>query len=119
MAPTLWELPSPESTFASFGHPYDRTHYYRAHTVQQSGFCEEHRAGKRNRYEVVLRWNGNYFFFVPAQIRSELYRHAQNGWNRDKNGPRELCIPISVVSAYSSHHLLRDSGTGRRLPDVL
>lgn len=64
-------------------------------------------------------WSRNEFFSVPAQLCSALHPHAPDGWHKDNEGPRELCVPIPVVFAYFSHHLLRDSGSGRRLRDIL
>lgn len=58
-------------------------------------------------------------FLVPAQLRSVLQRNAPDGWHKGNEGPRELCVSAPVVSAYFSHHFLRNSGSGWRPRDIL
>lgn len=42
-----------------------------------------------------------------------------DGCLKENEGSRDLCIFYSVVLAYFCHHLSRESGTDRRLPDIL
>lgn len=105
-------------SFVPLARPYDQTHFFQARMHWGDRVLAELYIRGRNQYGLSHCPNSNEFFFVPAQVRSALYPHAPDGWHKSNKGPRELCIPTPVVFRYFSHHLLRDSGSGRRLRDI-
>lgn len=109
---------SPGSSFVYFAHPYDQIHIFRARANCEDRVFVEHLIRRRNHYGFMHCWHENKFFSVPAQICSALYPRAPDDWRKDKREPLPAIGPDPVVCVYYFHHLLRNSGSSRRLRDI-
>lgn len=87
-------------------------------TLEDRVFAE-HRTRRRNRYGLMHCCTRNKIFSVRAQLSSALFPLVLDGWHKVKESPRELCVLTPVVLAHFFHHLLRDSGSGRRHGHIL
>lgn len=68
-------------------------------------YFAEHGIRGRNRYGLMHCWTRIEFFSVPEQSCSGLYPRAPDGWHRDTQGLREVCVGTLVVCAHCSHRL--------------
>lgn len=105
-------------SFGPVARLYDQVYFFRARAHWGDSVFAKHRVCGRNEYGLMYCWSRNNFFSDPAQPRSTLYQQTSRGCQKNKECPRELCVPALFVFAYFFYHVLRNSGWGRRLRDI-